>query len=143
VAERRRRGGDGLDQVVLRDLLVRGVIGIHDWERKARQDVLINVTVFCDTRAAAASDSIVDAVDYRTLAKRIIEHVEKGSPKLVERLAEEIAGLCLESRVAERVRVRVEKPGAVRFAASVGVEIERARPRAPRNRILRRRRTRR
>lgn len=114
--------------MVVRDLLVRGVIGIHDWERKTRQDVLVNLTVFCDTRAAAASDSIVDAVDYRALSKRVIEHVEKGAPKLVERLAEEIAALCFEAPAAERVRVRVEKPGAVRFAASVGVEIERTRP---------------
>src|SRR5688572_30415950 len=138
VAARRTSGGDGLDQVVIRDLLVRGVIGIHDWERKTRQDVLVNLTVFCDTRAAAASDSIVDAVDYRALSKRVIEHVEKGSPKLVERLAEEIAGLCLEVPAAERVRVRVEKPGAVRFAASVGVEIERARRRSPAKRAARR-----
>jgi 2-amino-4-hydroxy-6-hydroxymethyldihydropteridine diphosphokinase len=102
--------GSVLDQVLIRDLLVRGVIGIHDWERKARQDVLVNITASCDTRPAAKSDSIVDAVDYRAMTKRVIEHVEKGSPKLVERLAAEIADLCLADPRIQHVRVRVEKP---------------------------------
>jgi dihydroneopterin aldolase/D-erythro-7,8-dihydroneopterin triphosphate epimerase len=115
------------DTIFIDDLLVRCIIGIHDWERKARQDVLINIELDVDTAPAGASDDFADAVDYRALAKRIIEMAEESGYQLVEALAEEIARLCLEDGRVENARVRVEKPGAIRFAHSVGVTIERER----------------
>ena len=117
-----------LDQIRITNLLVRGIIGINPEERVNRQDILINVTLWADTRPAAASDDIADAVNYRTLSKVIIEHVERGAPLLVERLAAEIALLCFQEdpRVLA-VDVSVEKPGALRFAESVGVAIHRTR----------------
>ena len=115
------------DVIFIDDLLVRCIIGIHDWERKARQDVLVNIELAVDTAPAGASDDFADAVDYRAMAKRVIEAVEASAFQLVEALAEEIAGLCLEDDRVEAVRVRVEKPGAIRFARSVGVTIERER----------------
>jgi FolB domain-containing protein len=117
-----------MDQIFIRDLLVRGIVGINPDERENLQDVLVNVTMWADTRSAAASDDISDAVNYRTVSKAIIAHVEGGEPFLVERLVAEIARICLESdeRIAE-VEVTVEKPGAVRFAESVGVTIHRTR----------------
>ena len=117
-----------MDQVFIRDLLIRGIVGINDDERTNRQDIVVNVTMAVDTRPAAKSDDIADAVNYRTISKAIIAHVEQGSPMLVERLAAEIAAICLESdpRIAE-VEVEVEKPGALRFADSVGVRIHRKR----------------
>jgi FolB domain-containing protein len=114
------------DRIVLRDLLVRGIVGVNDWEREQPQDVLVNLEVATDTRAAGRSDDVADTLNYRTLAKAVIEHVESARPYLVEALAEAIARIAV-AQGAERVRVRVEKPGAVRFAASVGVEIERER----------------
>ena len=115
------------DTIFIEDLLVRCIIGIHDWERKARQDVLINIELDVDTSPAGASDDFADAVDYRALAKRVIKMTEESSFQLVEALAEEIAGLCLADDRVEATRVRVEKPGALRFASSVGVAIERGR----------------
>jgi len=117
-----------MDRVVIEGLLLQGIVGINPGERTDPQDVRVDVTMWADTRPAAASDDIGDAVNYRTVAKAIIAHVETGSPMLVERLAEEIAGICLETddRIAE-VEVEVRKPGAVRFAAAVGVIIRRGR----------------
>jgi 2-amino-4-hydroxy-6-hydroxymethyldihydropteridine diphosphokinase len=115
------------DQIQIKDLLLRAVIGVNDEERRDRQDVLINLTLYTDTRAAGASDALADAVNYRAIAKRIIHLVENSQFYLVEKLAAEIAALCLEDQRVERVAVRVEKPGALRFARSVGVEIERTR----------------
>jgi FolB domain-containing protein len=111
----------------IKDLLLRTIVGINEEERRKRQDVLINVTLYADTRAAGRSDDIDDAVNYRTITKQIIERVEASSFFLVERLAAEIAAICLSDPRVERARVRVEKPGALRFARSVGVEIERTR----------------
>ncbi len=117
-----------VDRIVIKDLMLRGIVGINPEERTNRQDVLVNVTMWADTSPAAASDDIEDTVNYRTVTKAIIAHVEGGEPMLVERLVSEIADICLDSdpRVAE-VEVSVEKPGALRFARSVGVSIRRSR----------------
>ncbi len=117
-----------VDRIVIKDLMLRGIVGINPEERTNRQDVLVNVTMWADTSPAAASDDIEDAVNYRTVTKAIIAHVEGGEPMLVERLVSEIADICLDSdlRVTE-VEVSVEKPGALRFARSVGVSIRRTR----------------
>lgn len=115
------------DTIFIDDLLVRCIIGVHDWERKARQDVLINIELDVDTARAGASDEFSDTVDYRALAKSVIAMAEASEYKLVEALAEEIARLSLMNARVEATRIRVEKPGAIRFASSVGVTIERGR----------------
>jgi len=115
------------DQIQIKDLLLRAIIGINEEERLKRQDVLINIVLYADTQAAGASDAIEDAVNYRTITKRVIKRVEESEFYLVEKLAAEIAAICLEDPLVESARVRVEKPGALRFAGSVGVEIHRAR----------------
>lgn len=114
------------DRIIIKDLLLRGIIGINDWEREKRQDILINITLSGDLRAAGESDKIEDAVNYRTLTKKIIQHVEESARYTVEALAADIAKLCLSAEGVQRAQVRVEKPGALRFAKSVGVEIERS-----------------
>ncbi len=120
-----------LDQIFIKDLLVRGILGINPDERVNRQDILINVTLWADTRPAARSDAIDDAVNYRTISKAIIQHVETGQPYLVERLVQEIADICFatDPRI-QAVEASVEKPGALRFARSVGVRIFRTRDEA-------------
>ncbi len=116
-----------MDQITIKDLLLRTIIGINQEERKDRQDVLMNLTLEVDTRRAGESDDIQHAVNYRTLTKRIIRLVENSEFFLVEKLAAEIAAICLEDTRVARARVSVEKPGALRFARSVGVTIERSR----------------
>jgi len=113
------------DQIQIKDLHLRTIIGINEEERRDRQDVLINIVLYADTGAASASDDIDDAVNYRTITKRVIKLVEESQFYLVEKMAAEIAAICLEDARVEEVSVRVEKPGALRFARSVGVEIHR------------------
>jgi len=115
------------DCIFIRDLLVRGILGINDWEREQPQDILLNLTLFTDLRRAGFSDDIADTVNYRTVTKGILAMVEASTRYTAEALAADIADLCLREPGVVRVRVRVEKPGALRFAHSVGVEIERER----------------
>ena len=115
------------DMILIKDLLIRGIIGIHDWEREKKQDILINIVMEADCRPAGLSDDFKDAVDYRAVTKKVLVLVENSSFFLVEKLAAEIAEVCLEDERVEMARVRVEKPGAVRFSQSVGVEVERRR----------------
>ena len=116
-----------MDKVFIKDLLVRGIIGIREWEREKEKDILINVTVYTNTIPAAESDDINDCVDYSALAKKIQSHAETAKRLTVEALANDLARICLETPLVRKVVVRVEKPGAVRFAKSVGVEVERKR----------------
>ena len=116
-----------MDKTFIKDLLVRGIIGIRDWEREKVQDILINITVLSDTARAAETDDIAYCVDYSALAKKVQTHAETAARLTVEALANDLAKICLQEKGAQKVIVRVEKPGAVRFAKSVGVEIERSR----------------
>jgi FolB domain-containing protein len=116
-----------MDQIIIKGLLVRGVIGITERERERPQDILINVVLFTDISRAAETDLIADCIDYSKIAKKLFAHAEKVERQTVEALASDLARLCLEENGVQGVRMRVEKPGAVRFSRSVGVEIERFR----------------
>jgi len=113
------------DTVFVRDLEVRAIIGINDWERHELQTILIDLDMACDARAAAEHESIDEAVNYRSVAKAVIAHTEQGRYLLVETLAERLAEMIRRDFRVPWVRVRVRKPGAVRFSREVGVEIER------------------
>lgn len=114
-----------MDKVFIKDLMVRGVIGISDRERAQPQDIMVNITLYTDISNGAETDNIEDCVNYRTVAKSVIKHIQEVSRYTVEALAEDIAGICLAIENVSKAIVRVEKPGAVRFSRSVGVEIER------------------
>jgi len=116
-----------MDKVLIKNLMARGIIGVNDWERKRAQNILINLTLFTDTRRAGETDNINDSVDYSKMSKKILAHAETVQRFTVEALANDLAKLCLEEKGVMKVIVRVEKPGAVRFAESVGVEVERSR----------------
>lgn len=118
-----------LDRIHIRDLSVPGIIGINPDERVTKQQVLVNATLWVDTRAAAASDAIDDAANYRTVTKALIAHIEQGKPMLVERLVAELVDICFETEpLVQVVEMTVEKPGALRHARSVGITIKRVRP---------------
>ena len=116
-----------LDRIHIRGLALRCIIGVYEEERRERQDVNIDITLYADLRAAGKSDALNDTVDYKALKKRVVAAVEESSFLLVERLAEHVAETCLADARVQRVRVCVEKPTALRFARTVGVEIMRSR----------------
>lgn len=117
-----------MDKVIIQDLKVRGILGIHDWERVTPREIVISLTLYTDTRQAARTDELADCVDYSAMAKKVRAHAESAARMTVEALANDIAELCLREPKVRKVVVRVDKPGAVAEAASVGVEVERARP---------------
>ena len=114
-----------MDKVFIKELLVRGIIGISEKERSQPQDIIVNVVFHTDIKKCGQSDKIDDCVNYRTAAKAIIALIEKTARFTVEALVTDIANLCLQYPNVSKVRVSVEKPGAVRFSKSVGVEIVR------------------
>lgn len=116
-----------MDRILIKDLLARCIIGVDEDERREKQDVVISLILFGDYRKAGLSDDIEDAIDYSILRDSIIREVETTGYHLVEALAERIASICLEHPRVVSVEVTVEKPGALRYARSVGVQIVRDR----------------
>lgn len=116
-----------VDQIFIDDLRVRAILGIFDHERDRRQELRLNLVIATDVRPAAATDDIADAVDYKTVTKRILDYVENSEFFLVETLVEKLAALIIDEFGVAAVRIRVDKPGALRYARSVGIAITRTR----------------
>lgn len=114
-----------MDKIIIKDLSARGIIGVHSDERDQPQEIIVNIILFIDISKAGQSDDIEDTVSYSTIAKKVRTHAESAQRFTLEALAEDIAGLCLGEPKVIKVQVRVEKPRAIRFATSAGVEIER------------------
>ncbi|MBW3567813.1 MAG: dihydroneopterin aldolase [Proteobacteria bacterium] len=116
-----------MDTVFVRDLRVRALVGIFEWERRIRQELRIDLEMDFDIRKAAGSDRIEDALDYKAVSQRVKAHIEASSFQLVEALAESIATLVLKEFPVAGVKLTLNKTGAVRDARDVGVIIERKR----------------
>lgn len=114
-----------MDIVYVHDLRIETVIGVYDWERQVRQTVVIDIDMMADISAAAKTDRIEDALNYKAVAKRLIAFVSSSNFYLVETLAEHVATLVMSEFRVPWVRLRINKEGAVRGAKGVGVIIER------------------
>ncbi|MAG13046.1 MAG: dihydroneopterin aldolase [Spirochaetales bacterium] len=114
-----------LDKIHISDLLLRCIIGINPDERVKKQDVVINITLYSDLSAACISDSIEETIDYGELKNKVVAMIEPSSFCLIEKMAEEISRICLSTDGVVASKVKVEKPGALRLARTVGIEITR------------------
>ena len=114
-----------MDIIFLHDLTIETIIGIYDWERKEKQSIILDLDMGADIRRAAASDAIEDTLNYKAVAKRLIDFVGNSEYQLVETLAEKVAEIVLTEFDVKWLRLRVNKKGAVRYAGDVGIIIER------------------
>ena len=114
-----------MDIVYIRELEVRTIIGIFDWEREQRQVVSLDLEMGSDIATAAATDTIENALDYKAVAKRLIDFIEKSEFFLVETLAERVADIVVNEFNVPWVKLRLGKPGAVTGSKDVGIIIER------------------
>jgi dihydroneopterin aldolase len=114
-----------MDIVYIRELEIETIIGIYDWEREHKQVVSLDLEMGTDISVAASTDDIEKALDYKAVAKRLIEFVESSDFYLVETLAEKIASIVIQEYEVPWIKLRVGKPGAVTGSKDVGVIIER------------------
>lgn len=115
------------DRILISDLTLRCIIGTNPEERNTKQSVVINIALECDLSRAASTDRIEDTINYRSLKRRIVDDLQSSSYFLVERMAGRIIQLCMDEPRVDAVTVRVEKPGALTGAGTVGVEMRRVR----------------
>jgi 7,8-dihydroneopterin aldolase/epimerase/oxygenase len=114
-----------MDKIFLTALNVECIVGIWDWERRVKQTVIIDVELAADIRRAAATDSIEDTIDYKRVAKRLLQFVGESQYQLVETLTEQIGRVLITEFGVAWCKVRLNKRGAIRGARDVGIEIER------------------
>jgi len=115
------------DTVFIQGLEARGIIGIEDWERKKLQTIRVDVEMAWDAAAPAVDDDIEKTLNYRSVAKAVLKHIDDHQYQLVETLADRLAAEIMETFHVPWIRLLVSKPGAVRFSESVGVEVVRGR----------------
>lgn len=114
-----------MDTVFVKHLKLSAVIGCLPWERQIKQALLLSFELKTDHQKISQTDSIVEALDYETISKRICAFVEQSDYKLIETLAENIAQLLQNEFSVSALRLTLEKPGALPNASTVGVTIER------------------
>ncbi|MBT8142983.1 MAG: dihydroneopterin aldolase [Gammaproteobacteria bacterium] len=113
------------DTIFIKELTVHAIIGIYDWERQIKQRLVFDIEMGTDIAKAAASDDIKDTLNYKAVAKRVIQFAEESEFGLIESLIERVAGIILAEFPTNWVRITLNKVGAVRGSKSVGIRIER------------------
>jgi dihydroneopterin aldolase len=114
-----------MDIVYIRDLRIETIIGIYDWEREVKQTVSLDLEMAYDIRKAGETDDIQYALNYKSIAKRLIAFIEESEFLLVERMAEEVAAIVLNEFSVPWLKLRVSKPGALRGSKDVGIILQR------------------
>lgn len=114
-----------MDTIFLRDLRIRTIVGIWEWERRMQQIVSIDLDMGTNIQRAAHSDQISDTLDYKAVTRRVKSLVADSKFNLIETMAEQIAALIIDEFAVPWVRVAVHKPWAIRGSRDVGVVIER------------------
>lgn len=113
--------------VRIKDLLLRAYIGIKDEEINNQQDVLINVILTYDASEAIIRNEISAALNYRTITKQIIAHVDGNRFALLERLTHEVLTIVMEHQAVTWAQVEIDKPHALRYSESVSISLQASR----------------
>ena len=107
----------------IRNLRLRTFIGFNPEEMVKQQDVVLNIEIDYDVAASALEDNVDDALNYKTITKKVIEHVEQGQFLLLEKLVSDVLQICSEHPSVSHARVTIDKPHALRFADSVSLTL--------------------
>jgi len=105
------------------NLSLQAIIGCNEWERLKKQDIIINITMEFDHRAATQSDNLDTTLDYRGIKKRIVSEISNSSFMLLEKLSDHVLDIIMSYDKVLKATVRIDKPHALRFADSVSVEV--------------------
>ena len=114
-----------MDRIFLSEMKIETTVGIWEWEKRIKQQVIIDIEMSADIKKAAATDQIEDTLNYKAVAKSVRKLVEESSFQLVETMAEKISELVIGEHNVSWVRIKVNKPGAIRGSKGVGIIIER------------------
>lgn len=118
-------------EINITNLRLRTYIGFNPEETEKKQDVVINASIRYPATQACQSDSELQALDYKIITKSVIQLVESGRFKLLEKLTADVLELIMGFDQVTACRVSIEKPHALRFADSVSITLRAQRKQAP------------
>lgn len=101
------------------------VVGVWEWEKQITQKIIVDLDMASDIAKSASTDELEDTLNYKAVAENVIEMLEASRFQLIETMAEEVAKLVMEKFSSPWVKVRINKGGAVKHVANVGIEIQR------------------
>lgn len=112
-----------MDKIIIKGLTVKSLIGVYDWERQAKQSLEIDLALSLDLSAAAASDRVIDTIDYAALAGNIEQLADNATFELLEALAKHLMDHCFTYRGVTQVKIAITKPNILPNAKAVTVEL--------------------
>ena len=107
----------------IKNLTVTCIIGVNPYEREHKQEIRMQLFLWTDIAKASRSDNLEDALDYSTIYKEVVKRVEHSRFYLIERLAYEVATICLQHPLTRKVKVVLEKIEVLEKAESAGIEL--------------------
>ena len=113
----------GMARIRIKNLRLRTFIGINEEEINNRQDVVVNATIFYPADDAVVINEIEHALNYRTITKAVISHVESNRFALLERLTQDVLDIIMQNEQVHYAEVEVDKPHALRFSDSVSITL--------------------
>jgi FolB domain-containing protein len=105
------------------DLRLRTIIGAHVWERKIKQELIINITLEYDSSKASRSDKLADALDYEQITKIVIKTVELSRCQLIEKLSQTILDKLKIFKNIQSLVLKIDKPQAIPEARCVSYTV--------------------
>lgn len=108
----------------IRNLRLRTLIGFNPDEKTKKQDVVLNIEIHYAIEDSVLQDQVDNALNYKTITKRVINHVEEGRFLLLEKLASDVLGICSDHPSVQSSSVTIDKPHALRFADSVSLTLK-------------------
>ena len=105
------------------DLRVRAIIGTHPFERKNKQELIINISLEYDATKASRSDDLKDAVDYECISNAVIKIAENSSCLLLEKLAAKMMDKLKGFKGLQNISLRIDKPQAIAQARCISYKI--------------------
>lgn len=114
-----------MDCIFIKQLAVSTTIGVYDWEKEIKQQLIFDIEMFGDFSRAGSTDALNDTIDYAEVSSRITSFVEQNSFELIEKVAESAAQIILDEFNTDKVTIHLLKPGAVANAQTVGITITR------------------
>ena len=110
--------------IEITNLRLRTFIGFNEEERTKQQDIVINAEIHYPMSHGCLEDIVDDALNYKTITKAIIKHVEDGRFLLLEKLVADVLLICSEHPTVTYAKVKIDKPHALRFADSVSLSLD-------------------
>ncbi len=117
------RADHNLATIQIKNLRLRTYIGINEDEIVNKQDIIVNITIQYFADRAVSFNHIDEALNYRTITKAVIAHVESHRFALLERLTREILDITMSYEPVQVAQVEVDKPHALRFSDSVSITL--------------------